>query len=70
MIDSGKSYIRTIQSIGRGLRKAHDKFKVLVIDIYSNLKYSRDHKNKRVSHYKGAEYDHTVRKCSYRQRLS
>jgi superfamily II DNA or RNA helicase len=70
MVDSGKSYIRTIQSIGRGLRKAHDKFKVLVIDIYSNLNYSRKHKNQRVMHYKGAEYNHTIRKCSYRQRLS
>lgn len=65
-IDMGKSYIRTIQSVGRGLRKAHDKFKVLVIDIYSNLKYSKTHKNERVSHYKEAEYDHTVRKASYK----
>lgn len=69
-IDMGKSYIRTIQSVGRGLRKAHDKFKVLVIDIYSNLKYSKDHKNKRVAHYKGAQYDHKIRKSSYKQRLN
>lgn len=69
-IDMGKSYIRTIQSVGRGLRKAADKFSVLVFDIYSNLKYSKQHKSKRASHYKDAEYNHTIRKCSYKQRLN
>lgn len=55
-IDGGKSFIRTIQAIGRGLRKGRDKEYVDVIDICSNLKYSNDHLNKRVKYYKEAKY--------------
>ena len=38
MIDSGRSFIRTIQSVGRSLRKGHDKNSVHVVDVYSRLK--------------------------------
>lgn len=65
LIDIGKSYIRVIQAIGRGLRKAPDKDFVEVIDISSNLKYSKIHRNKRVSHYKKHEYPYSKTKINY-----
>lgn len=55
-IDMGKSFIRTIQSIGRGLRKAHDKDRVHVTDICGDLKYSKKHVAERIKFYKEAEY--------------
>lgn len=62
LVDIGKSFIRVIQAIGRGLRKAHDKDHVEVIDICSDLKYSREHSNKRINYYKEAKYPH--KKCT------
>jgi superfamily II DNA or RNA helicase len=50
LIDAGKSFIKCIQSIGRGLRKAHDK------DVYSGLKWGKKHARERVKHYKEATY--------------
>lgn len=67
LIDIGKSYIRVIQSIGRGLRKAHDKNYVSIFDISSNLRYSKDHQNKRIVHYKKAQYPYTKQKIKYTQ---
>lgn len=55
-IDGGKSFIRTIQSIGRGLRKGRDKDYVDVIDICGNLVYSKKHLRKRLKYYKEAQY--------------
>jgi superfamily II DNA or RNA helicase len=57
-IDVGKSFVRTIQTIGRGLRKAHDKDSVHVTDICSDLKYSKRHSTERVKFYKEAQYKH------------
>jgi superfamily II DNA or RNA helicase len=51
MIDAGKSFIRVIQTIGRGLRKAHDKNNVNIFDVNSNLHYSNQHLNKRKKFY-------------------
>jgi superfamily II DNA or RNA helicase len=65
LVDIGKSYIRVIQSIGRGLRKAHDKNYVNVFDISSNLKYSKQHQTQRIAHYKKAQYPHEKIKVSY-----
>jgi superfamily II DNA or RNA helicase len=55
-VDGGKSFVRTIQTIGRGLRKGKDKDSVDIIDICGNLKYSKDHLTKRIKYYKGAHY--------------
>lgn len=55
-IDVGKSFIRVIQSIGRGLRKAPDKDYVSVSDICSDLKYAKQHLAERVRYYKEARY--------------
>jgi len=65
LVDIGKSYIRVIQSIGRGLRKAHDKDFINVVDISSNLKYSKEHQNKRILHYKEAGYPFSKNKIAY-----
>lgn len=64
-IDMGKSFIRTIQTIGRGLRKAHDKSHLQVYDITSDLKYSQRHRKDRVKYYKEAGYPVSVRRVDY-----
>ena len=64
-IDMGKSFIRTIQTIGRGLRKAPDKDFVHVTDICSDLKYSRKHLRERIKFYKEAKYPHKKRIVDY-----
>lgn len=66
MLEPGKSFVRVIQSIGRGIRKAEDKDYVQVVDITSNLKYSKRHLTKRKQFYKEAEYRHTVTKVEYK----
>lgn len=57
MIDSGKSFIRSIQSVGRGLRKGRDKDKVHVCDIHSGLKWSKKHFKERAKYFKEANYE-------------
>jgi len=64
-VDIGKSFIRVIQAIGRGLRKSHDKDHVEVSDICSDLKYSKRHVARRIKHYKEAKYPHKKRKVDY-----
>jgi len=64
-VDIGKSFIRVIQAIGRGLRKAHDKDHVDVTDICSDLKYSKRHVARRIKHYKDAKYPYNKRKVDY-----
>jgi superfamily II DNA or RNA helicase len=65
LIDVGKSFIRVIQAIGRGLRKAHDKDFVNIYDICSDLKYSKRHLTKRVKYYKEAKYPFNKRTIDY-----
>lgn len=57
-VDAGKSFINTIQQIGRGLRKSADKDSVNIIDICSNLTSANARMKKRVSYYKAAGYPH------------
>jgi len=66
-IDGGKSFIRTIQSIGRGLRKGRDKDHVDVVDICGNLRYSREHLQKRIKYYKKAKYPYKKYSVEYRE---
>lgn len=56
LVDSGKSFIKAIQSIGRGLRKGHDKDAVHVVDVHSKQKWARKHYKEREKHYKEAKY--------------
>tara|TARA_B100001105_G_C22398250_1_gene447840 strand:+ start:268 stop:1725 length:1458 start_codon:yes stop_codon:yes gene_type:complete len=66
MIEPGKSFVRVIQSIGRGIRKAEDKDYVQVVDITSNLKYSKRHLTKRKQFYKEQDFRHKVTKVEYK----
>jgi superfamily II DNA or RNA helicase len=56
LVDAGKSFIKAIQSIGRGLRKGHDKEAVHVVDVHSKQKWARKHFKDREKHYKEAKY--------------
>jgi superfamily II DNA or RNA helicase len=56
LIDAGKSFIKAIQSIGRGLRRAEDKNKVYVKDVSSCMKYSKKHCKERIKWYDEAGY--------------
>ena len=47
----GKAKIKTIQSIGRGLRLHKDKTKLIIFDIGDDLYYGRQHLAGRISHY-------------------
>ena len=64
-IDVGKSFIRVIQTIGRGLRKAPDKDHVDVTDICTDLKYGKKHVRERIKYYNEALYPHKKRKIDY-----
>lgn len=66
LIEPGKSFVRVIQSIGRGIRKAGDKDAVNIWDLTSNLKYSAKHLVKRKEFYKDAAYPMSVTKVDYR----
>lgn len=59
LIDVGKDPITIFQSIGRGLRKDGNIDHLEVIDIYSELKYSKRHKKERIKLYKQKEYPFT-----------
>ena len=48
---SGKAKIKTLQSIGRGLRKHQSKDKLIIFDVADLLYYGRKHMEKRVSLY-------------------
>lgn len=56
LVDAGRSFIKAIQSIGRGLRLGHDKDAVHVIDIHSKQKWARKHFKEREKYYKEASY--------------
>jgi superfamily II DNA or RNA helicase len=65
MIEPGKSFVRVIQSIGRGIRTAKDKDYVDIYDITSTCKYSKRHLTERKRYYKEAEYPFKVTKIKY-----
>lgn len=67
LIEPGKSFVRTIQSIGRGLRKAKDKDDVAIFDICATTRSSDKHMKERKRYYKKAQYEHTVHKIDYLQ---
>lgn len=56
MVEPGKSFIRVIQTIGRGLRTAKDKDFVDIWDLTSTCKFSKKHYKERKKYYTKAEY--------------
>jgi superfamily II DNA or RNA helicase len=65
LIEPGKSFVRVIQSIGRGIRKAEDKDFVQIWDITSTCKFAKRHLTKRKQFYKEANYPFTIEKASW-----
>ena len=64
LIEPGKSFVRVIQSIGRGIRKAEDKDFVQIWDITSACKYAKRHLTERKKFYKDAKYPFTITKVN------
>jgi superfamily II DNA or RNA helicase len=65
LIEPGKSFVRVIQSIGRGIRKAQDKDHVQIWDITSTCKYAKRHLTKRKQFYKEANYPFVIQKTDW-----
>jgi superfamily II DNA or RNA helicase len=64
LLEAGKSFVRTIQSIGRSLRMANDKTSAEIYDVCSRMKFSNNHLAKRKQFYKNAEYPFEVKKIT------
>ena len=65
LLEPGKSFVRVIQSIGRGIRKAEDKDFVQIWDITSTCKFAKRHLTQRKNFYKEANYPFTIEKVEY-----
>jgi len=66
LVEPGKSFVRVIQSIGRGIRKAQDKDSVQIWDITSNAKFSKKHLTVRKKYYQDAKYPYTINKLKWK----
>jgi superfamily II DNA or RNA helicase len=65
LLEPGKSFVRVIQSIGRGVRKAEDKDFVQIWDITASTKYAKRHLTERKRFYKEAKYPFAIEKVKY-----
>jgi superfamily II DNA or RNA helicase len=65
LLEPGKSFVRVIQSIGRGIRKAEDKDFVQIWDVTSNAKFAKRHLTKRKEFYREANYPFSLAKLDY-----
>ena len=65
LIEPGKSFVRVIQSIGRGVRKAKDKDFVQIWDLTSTCKFAKRHLTQRKKFYKEAQYPFTIEKVAW-----
>jgi superfamily II DNA or RNA helicase len=65
-VEPGKRFVRVIQSIGRGIRKAEDKDFVQIWDVTSTCKFAKRHLTKRKQFYKEANYPFTQEKLEWK----
>jgi superfamily II DNA or RNA helicase len=65
LLEPGKSFVRVIQSIGRGIRKADDKDFVQIWDLTASTKYAKRHLTERKKFYKEAKYNYSIQKVKY-----
>ena len=65
LVEPGKSFVRVIQSIGRGIRKAEDKDHVEIWDITSTCKFAKRHLTARKRFYTEANYPFTIEKVEW-----
>jgi superfamily II DNA or RNA helicase len=66
LLEPGKSFVRVIQSIGRGIRKAEDKDHVMIWDVTSSCKFAKRHLTQRKAYYKDANYPFDLEKLVYK----
>jgi superfamily II DNA or RNA helicase len=67
LVEPGKSFVRVIQSIGRGIRKAEDKDHVQIWDVTSTCKFAKRHLTKRKVFYREANYPFTQEKLEWKK---
>jgi superfamily II DNA or RNA helicase len=67
LLEPGKSFVRVIQSIGRGIRKAKDKDFVQIWDVTSTCKFAKRHLTARKKFYKDAKYPFTIDKVDWQK---
>jgi superfamily II DNA or RNA helicase len=65
LVEPGKSFVRVIQSIGRGIRKAEDKDHVEIWDITSTCKFAKRHLTSRKKFYTEAKYPFSIEKVEW-----
>ena len=65
LVEPGKSFVRVIQSIGRGIRRAEDKDHVQIWDITSTCRFAKRHLTKRKAFYKDASYPFTQERLEW-----
>ena len=65
LVEPGKSFVRVIQSIGRGIRKAEDKDHVDIWDITSTCKFAKRHLTARKRFYTEANYPFSIEKVEW-----
>ena len=65
LVEPGKSFVRVIQSIGRGIRRAEDKDHVQIWDITSTCRFAKRHLTKRKAFYREAQYPFTQEKLEW-----
>jgi len=65
LIEPGKSFVRVIQSIGRGIRRAEDKDHVEIWDITSTCKFAKRHLTARKKFYTEAQYPYSIEKAEW-----
>jgi len=65
LVEPGKSFVRVIQSIGRGIRKAEDKDFVQIWDVTSTCRFSKRHLTRRKTFYREAEYPFTQERLEW-----
>jgi superfamily II DNA or RNA helicase len=65
LLEPGKSFVRVIQSIGRGIRKAEDKDHVQIWDVTSTCKFAKRHLTKRKVFYREANYPFSAEKLDW-----
>ena len=65
LFEPGKSFVRVIQSIGRGIRRAEDKDFVQIWDLTSTCKFAKRHLTARKKFYGEANYPFAVEKTDW-----
>jgi superfamily II DNA or RNA helicase len=65
LIEAGKSVVRVIQSVGRGLRRTKIKLHVDIHDICSTNQFSNKHLKERIKRYEKVQYPWDIEKIKY-----